>query len=449
MSRTKELTVRQLDALGAGEHAVGGTPGLSIIVGGEPGRGRWVLRYRMRKPGGGWIKRTLPIGEYPAITLKGARQQAAELRVQIRNGEDPLRQREERRTVATETVADLVSEFFAGHPTLARKTVLVYRSAAERFVDHVGTRSPVAAITPEALDAYSKRFLPRKLASAQSRNKERRAIKTILRWAARTRRISLSTDEVTWSLEAEKGTASRKDYLRPREIREVLEAAMAHDAETFAITREEHAGLRPMGTTPRHAAITPFIMFLLLTGCRRGEALSLEWPQVDLDAADVHGNPLGAIEVTAESAKAKTRRVIYLDVSPALHRLLCGMRREEGRVFADLTEETARRARDRLVKRYGSPEFTFHGLRRTCETFLVYSAVYGSQARALDLAARQLGHSIEVADRHYVGDMRGIESARTLEEAMRIEELIAPFGHPSMSSTVPKSRASPWHPAAE
>ncbi|MEQ8765180.1 MAG: hypothetical protein RL885_14700 [Planctomycetota bacterium] len=42
-----------------------------------------------------------------------------------------------------------------------------------------------------------------------------------------------------------------------------------------------------------------------------------------------------------------------------------------------------------------------------------------------ELNAKQLGHSIAIAERHYLGLERGIPpEARTLEAAMRIEDLV-------------------------
>ena len=35
-----------------------------------------------------------------------------------------------------------------------------------------------------------------------------------------------------------------------KQIKKLLEAALEHDAACYVETREEHAGLRPVGTTP-------------------------------------------------------------------------------------------------------------------------------------------------------------------------------------------------------
>src|SRR5690606_38733016 len=130
-------------------------------------------------------------------------------------------------------------------------------------------------------------------------------------------------------------------------------------------TREEHAGQRPKGTTARYDAIAPFVAFLILTGCRRGEALTLRWSDVDLDALDASGDRVGEIRLRASDVKTGRGRVIGLEVSPALRRLLAAMRlrrSKDERVFQGLTEDSVTAARARLTSEYGAPGFAFKDL---------------------------------------------------------------------------------------
>lgn len=76
----------------------------------------------------------------------------------------------------------------------------------------------------------------------------------------------------------------------------------------------------------------------------------------------------------------------------------------------------------RLRASYGAPSsFEWQALRRTCGTFLTNApGIFG--AASAYRSARQLGHSVAVAERHYLGLERGIpREARTLEQAMQIE----------------------------
>lgn len=249
------------------------------------------------------------------------------------------------------------------------------------------------------------------------------------------RRIGLlphvtSGEQLTEALRAVRVPDEQVEVLNAIEVRRLLRACLAHDDERFDVTREENAGLLPRGSTPRYTSVAPFALFLLLSGARIDEALRIEWRDVDLEAADDHGKAVGAVRVRSEVAKGARERVIGLEVSPGLRQMLRAMKLRaggasaSGRVFADLTEPTTKATRPRLVA-LGAPDFTWHVLRRTCGTFLVCSpSIYG--AAAVFLAARQLGHSVDVAQKHYLARVRGIPHGLTsLDAVLGIEPLIA------------------------
>jgi len=154
----------------------------------------------------------------------------------------------------------------------------------------------------------------------------------------------------------------------------------------------------------------------------------LTWDAVDLDAPDAQGKKVGEIRLAASATKTRTARTIFLDVSPALRRMLFAMKLASGgrgHVFGGLEPYTAalvESTRRRLLKDYGAPPFDWQSLRSTCATYLTNAAgVFG--AATVYLSAKQLGHSVAVAERHYLGVHRGIpRDARTSEEAMRLDE---------------------------
>jgi hypothetical protein len=97
------------------------------------------------------------------------------------------------------------------------------------------------------------------------------------------------------------------------------------------------------------------------------------------------------------------------------------LRRSKGSVF-QLTRDTAKAAAKRLKEEYGAPAaFGWQALRRTCGTYLTNApGIFG--AASAYRSAKQLGHSVQVAERHYLDVARGIpREARTLEAAMQIE----------------------------
>src|SRR5690606_22832589 len=106
----------------------------------------------------------------------------------------------------------------------------------------------------------------RELRSAYSANREIRGVKTILRHlrsAGLTPRIT--GDDLRESFGLITTGSDLIAFLRPAEIAATLDACLAHDAETFKITRAENAGLRPVGTTPKNPEIGPFALVAFLT----------------------------------------------------------------------------------------------------------------------------------------------------------------------------------------
>ena len=219
------------------------------------------------------------------------------------------------------------------------------------------------------------------------------------------------------------------EFHKPDEIKRLIEAALDHDAETFTLTRDEAAGKGEPGTTPKYPAVAPFTAFVLLSGCRKSEALDVDWSMIDLDASDNHGKKAGEMKIEGTGTKTRKKRTVGLEVSPALRALLVAMhaaagKPKAGRVF-DFTIESADAAVDRLKADYKAPaDFTWQVLRATCGTFLT-NAPGIFEAASVYRSAKQLGHSVAVAEESYVGLIRGISpKAKTLEAAMGIQALM-------------------------
>jgi integrase len=346
------------------------------------------------------------------------------------------------------TMADAVAQYFKAHPELRPRTLSTYRVAADkliRWASRAGVRTADDLTRAKLMDFRAHLVAERKRVaapgskrgtskasteprSAHTVNRELRSARTILGHLRKRDLLPrLTSDDLRDALERMAVTTERVDYLKPADLRRLLQAALRHDADTHQITREEHKGLRPVGTTPKYDAVAPFVACVLLTGMRLGEAVSLEWKQVDLDALDHDGNPVGEIHLTG-ATKTKRARTIDLDVSPALRRLLAALKLAtggKGRVFGHLTEGTVNAARKRLQADYGAPDgFGWQALRRTCGTYLTNApGIFG--AASAYRSARQLGHSVQVAERHYLGLARGIpREARDLETAMQVADLM-------------------------
>lgn len=229
-----------------------------------------------------------------------------------------------------------------------------------------------------------------------------------------------SSDSIRDSLQRFRTKRPRPPFLREPAIRQLLEAALRHDRETFVMTRTEKAEGHA-GVTARYQPLAPLVLFSLLGGTRLGEAITLTWDRVHLDAQGGDGEVI----VLAERAKTGIERTIVFDVTPSLRELLANLRLAAGGedpVFG-LTDYAAGQGMQRLVRNFGAPKgCTWKNPRATCGTYLSNApGIYG--AASCFHSARRLGHSVAIAERNYLGVVKVPTDARTLEEAMAIEDL--------------------------
>lgn len=348
-------------------------------------------------------------------------------------------------------LAPAVKRYFDDHPQLSQETLTLYRAATNKFlawatkaglesVDDVDKGKLVAfsaalAKEPKRVSrpggSRGERAIGRTLRSAHTVNRELRSLGASLRYLRRLGLLpKLSSDDINDGLRKLKALPARIEYLKPHDLQRLLNAALQHDAETFVATRTEHAGKRAKGTTQRYEPIAPAIATALITGLRVSHLLALDWSDIDFDAPDDSGKAVGEIIPQGGSATKRTG-LIGLEISPGLRRLLAAMKLQSGgrgKVFR-LTEAEGKAALKRLTTKkgqdgkltYGAPVgSTWQTFRKTCGCYLTNApGIFGSASA--HRSARQLGHSVQIAERYYVNVVRGIpRSARTVEAAMQI-----------------------------
>lgn len=338
-----------------------------------------------------------------------------------------------------------INKYYEAHKTLRAKTLTAYKAATQKLLAHAERTNVTTAddVTRPWLLGFREAVVnePKKVAapagkrgkrretskrrSASSVNRELRGVRVVLGYLADLDLLSkVREGDLRRALKKLPVTTERKPFLRPLEARALLEAALQHDRETFDATRDELAGRRPLGTTPRYQPAAPFVAVLLLSGMRLGEGRTFEWKQVDLDAHDESGAKVGEIYLKGGDTKTKKERTVDLAVSPALRTLLEKLRKTAGKgpVFG-WTEDLAGAVAKRLKSEFNAPTpFGWQVLRSTCGTYLANApGIFGGASAYRE--AKQLGHSVAVAEKHYLGLMRGIpKEARSLEAALGIEE---------------------------
>lgn len=337
-----------------------------------------------------------------------------------------------------------IGRYYDAHKQLRARTLAEYKSATDKLLAWAGrngvasaddlTRAKLLGFREEVLNAPKKRVAKKSKRGAFRETRERRAAATINRELRGVRVVlgylaeldllpRIHEGDLRRALKKLPLTLEAPTFLRPPEIAALLEAALSYDAETFKATRDEHAGDGKPGSTARYEPIAAFAVTLVLTGMRFSECLGLTWSQVDLHALDHDGREVGEIRLAGAGTKTKRARAIDLAVAPLLLELLTKLHkasRKKGKVFG-LTYDEASAAAKRLRAKYEAPErFSWQVLRSTCGTYLTNAAAIFGAASAYR-SARQLGHSVAVAEKHYLGLIRLPPAARTLETAMGVE----------------------------
>ena len=353
------------------------------------------------------------------------------------------------------TVDDVMRRFLDDNRTLRPKTLRGYSDAAAALVEWTRSQRIELAddLRGEHLTAFrsflinkprrapmrkGKRYAQeetKRTRSAHTVNRELRAVKTALDYVRRLGLVPMLTSDMirdhllNMDKEAPVPTPFKKTVLA-----KILEATKRHDEKTWELTRrEKEAGLKK-GSTPRFTQIGSYFAFLVLSGMREGEARNLRWERVDLDAEQG-----GEIVLTKEDTKTKRGRTLDLSVSPLLREWIETQRLKAPAdavyVFGDaknehdetvpaLTREAVEAGRRRAISDYGAPKvFTWQRCRQTCGSYLCNSPGIFPTSIAAFRESRQLGHSIEIAQRCYVDVIKGIDpNAKTLEAALGSEE---------------------------
>lgn len=352
---------------------------------------------------------------------------------------------------------ETIARYYQAHPQLRPTTLTAYRFATDRLLawsreHHIESADDLtrprlmewaAMMTATRKSAPAqggkrgRRTPAAKARSAHTINQNLRSVRTVLGYLVDADAFArLTHDDLRRSLKRLQVSHERLAYMRPTDLRTLLEAALRHDADTFSETRAQHTGHGERGTTPRHEPIAPFVAAVLLSGMRLGEALAMQWAHVDLQALDNHGAVVGEVHLPGSTNKTHQARTIDLAVSPALRRLLAALHIKaggKGSVFElthDMVQAAGKRLRGTVTRKlqtggYGAPDdFTWQALRRTCGTYLTNAPGIFEGASAYR-SAKQLGHSVVIAERHYVDLARGIpRDARTLEAAMQIADVL-------------------------
>ena len=244
-----------------GKHFDGG--GLYLELTKAGGR-YWRLKYRIA----GKEKR-LALGVYPGVSLRDARELAAQAKQAIQAGDDPA---EQRKTAKAKTAHEAVNTFRAvadewmEHQAARWTPETRERIKASLDADILKTMGerPLASIKPLEVMTAVKRIEARGAGDQAGRVLQR--VKAIFRWAVIHRKIEANPmlDLV------------QSEILKPREVKH--RAALAD--------KELPAFLAKLDAYDGDPHTVHALRLLMLTAARPGEVRGARWDEVDMDAGE-------------------------------------------------------------------------------------------------------------------------------------------------------------------
>lgn len=344
----------------------------------------FVFNYRVKGR-----ERRITIGQYPVWTVLAARKQAEQLRRDVDLGFDPLEDRNVRRKAPT--VRELFQRYEMEHlPTKAPRSAADDRSMwVNDILPALGPRK-VCDVTPSDCDALHRKISVDRPTRANRVNEVlRKALNLSMRWGWIDRNPASGVRR--------NPEPKRHRFLTPEEIGRIVDALGQHPSETSADA----------------------ILFMLLTGCRKSEALNATWAQFDLDRR-IWTKP------SAETKQRREHRVPYsLAAAEILERR--SVKSAGAHIFPgtfDAPLQDVRKTWQSVCKIAELRDVRLHDLRHT------FASLLASSGQSLLVVGELLGHSTAQTTKRYAHLYDG--SLRFAAEC--VSAVIGRTGHVSSQS---------------
>lgn len=385
MGKLKDIEIQAW--IRAGKPIAGRSDGNGLTFTLSPaGTAAWVLRYRY-----GGKQREVTLGNYPEVSLKRARELAAEGKVKVHSGIDVARQKQEdRMALATaDTVRQLCDEYFERTiKDRIRRPDIVRQMLDNDLVPKVG-RLRIADVKPMDVDRMMRAIVDR--GAPVMANRVLTLTKAVFDYAIRRHWIEQNPAAAFRRVDGGGGERARTRALSTDELVKLFQA------------------LRDAG--PVFHIYYLAIKLLLVTAVRKSELIEAPWAEFDLDS-DLPVWRLPARRIKTGRTMAQRDFVIPLP-PPAVDWLreirrvsvvsdyVFPARRRRGQ--PTLSPETVNWALGEIA--HGLEPFTLHDLRRTARTHLAGLGV------APHVAERCLNHRLpginDIYDTHdYIAERR-------------------------------------------
>ena len=251
-----------------GLYAVGGVPGLMLLVSDTGGRS-WILRARI-----GSKRRDIGLGGFPAVTLADAREKARETKVRIKAGTDPVMDAKAAKSkLAAEqarqlTFSDAVKGFLEGKAG-EWKNAKHAQQWANTLTDYAEPVLGSMLVKDIDVPHILKVLRPIWQEKTETASRLRGRIEQVLAWAT-VHKHRQGPNPATWRGNLDQVLA------KPGKIAKVEH----HPALPFKELGDFMADLRQ-----REGMGARALEFAILTATRSGEVRGATWKEIDLEAA--------------------------------------------------------------------------------------------------------------------------------------------------------------------
>ncbi len=300
---SKELGALEVARLKTdGVYAVGGVAGLHLRVAGQSRS--WVLRYVIHK-----ARRRMGLGSFPTVTLAMAREQAREAHLKIRQGIDPL---EERDGLKAQRQLEQAKRLL--FRDAARKCIAA-KSAEWSNSKHAGQWSAtletyafpfIGDLDVTAIDTHHMLALLQPIwhTKTETASRVRGRVETVLDWAAVFCGHKMP-NPARWT--------GHLDQILPKPTR--IAKVRHHEAVPY---KEVAPVVRAIAESAGQGARA--LLFQVLTAVRSGEAREAVWSEIDMESR----------VWTIPAERMKARREHRVPLSKQALALLAGQARKEG-----------------------------------------------------------------------------------------------------------------------
>ncbi len=278
-------------------------------------------------PGLHQTRRRLTIGAYGPITVEEARKQALELLARIAAGEDPVKEAsEERRAIRDETVQALFPAYLEDGVVLRKESTLeYYESLGRLYVLPSLGQLPVARVTPQDVLKLHRALKDKPITA----NRVVQLIQGFFYWLSRR---GLFAGENPASKVERFPERPRERFLSVAEMGRIGDAIRTAESvglppapqhrKTPSAKRIRNHGMFSADPQPANPAAVAALRFLMLTGWREKEALTLRWDAVDFSRGIVtledtkagrstRALPAAALKLIAEQPKVEGSPYVF------------------------------------------------------------------------------------------------------------------------------------------